>query len=110
MYFSKVQYFEKLIFGGCLVIRQMSRPQNKPSLFPSLRRFVDQLSEHILGAKDTTNLTPFTFFPQITGFDHCLISRSSWLPPHVSGLPSPLLLFIFVLFRFITASSASFSN
>jgi hypothetical protein len=46
MYFPEVQYLEKLILGRSLVIRQVSRTQNKPSLFPCLRRNVDQTSLH----------------------------------------------------------------
>jgi hypothetical protein len=107
MDFSKVQYFEQLVFSRCLVICKVGGTENKPPLLPSLYGSIAQLFGHTLGI-NSTYLSAFPLLPQITCFDHSLIRRSSGLPPYVCALPPTL--FIFVLFRFIATSRTSFSD
>ena len=77
----QVEQTVQLVFGRCLVVREVRRAQHEPSAFPGLcvccGRSVMPSYFAFIGRHEMTHLAPFTLLPQVTRAD-VRLACSTW--------------------------------
>lgn len=102
---SEVQELKQLIFRRGLVVGQVGRSQDEPTLLPSLvyMRDTNPLATREEtpcrgGSEVLAHLSTLAFFPQVTGFDDAFVARPA---PVLRLAPVAVLECIPIILRFL---------